>query len=110
MVAQAAATVDPAPLAPVPVITRTDDAQSGNDFDETRRVLLIYTGGTMGMTKQNGSLAPMRGFLPTAIREMPEVRDASMPELDIIEYDPLLDSSNVSVRRSEPPAASTAAD
>jgi L-asparaginase len=58
-------------------------------------VLLIYTGGTMGMTMQNGSLAPARGYLPERIREMPEVFDGTMPELDILEYDPLIDSSNV---------------
>ena len=47
------------------------------------------------MISQNGSLAPKKGYLPQCIREMPEVRDPSMPDLDILEYDPLIDSSNI---------------
>jgi len=61
----------------------------------TGRVLLIYTGGTMGMTKVNGSLQPTRGYLPKRISEMSEMSDPEMPQLDLIEYDPLLDSSNI---------------
>ena len=61
----------------------------------SRRVLLIYTGGTLGMMPQNGSLAPKPGYLQAAIQKMPEVQDKSMPELDLLEYDPLIDSSNV---------------
>ena len=71
-----------------------DDAM---DFDSAvNRVLVIYTGGTLGMTMQDGSLAPKKGFLQKCIVEMPEVHAASMPELDLIEYDPLIDSSNIS--------------
>ena len=36
-------------------------------------MLLIYTGGTMGMTVQNGSLTPLKGYLPKCIVDMPEV-------------------------------------
>ena len=72
------------------------DTFEDDDHDDARRVLLIYTGGTLGMTKQpDGSLAPERGSLPNAIRLMPEMQDPSTPEIDIIEYDPLIDSSNV---------------
>jgi hypothetical protein len=71
--------------------------EPGDDFEsEVRRVLVIYTGGTLGMTMQNGSLAPKKGFLQQRILEMPEVYAATMPDLDVIEYDPLIDSSNVS--------------
>ena len=95
-------------LVPVPLFTSDDrpghnpqvsldDDYDGDEFNEARRVLLIYTGGTLGMTKlPDGSLAPEKGGLARAIREMPEMRDPSMPELDFIEYDPLIDSSNVS--------------
>lgn len=48
-------------------------------------MLIIYTGGTMGMTKQNGSLAPTRGYLPKRINEMEEMADPEMPKLDLIE-------------------------
>ena len=92
-------------LLPVPLFTKSKaqledesvDEQYGDEFNEARRVLLIYTGGTLGMIKlPDGSLAPERGGLARAIREMPEMRDPSMPDLDFIEYDPLIDSSNVS--------------
>ena len=92
-------TVKPLPL----VVHNVDGVEGGSrglervsEGDKAGRVLLIYTGGTLGMSKlPNGSLAPKKGYLPACIKAMPEVLDESMPDLDIIEYDPLLDSSNV---------------
>ena len=89
---------------PVPLFSRKeDDAERGwkSDLDvlDNRpgagRVLLINTGGTMGMTLQNGSLTPLKGYLAQCIRNMPEMHEPSMPEIDIVEYDPLIDSSNI---------------
>ena len=60
------------------------------------RVLIIYTGGTMGMKRQeNGTLAPQRGVLTAKIESMHELNTDEMPDLDLVEYDPLLDSSNI---------------
>ena len=42
--------------------------------------------------------APAPGFLETRLREMPELRDAAMPEFVLHEYNPLLDSSNMTPR------------
>ena len=39
-----------------------------------------YTGGTLGMSQQNGTLAPKPGFLAGRIVEMPEMHAASMPD------------------------------
>ena len=63
----------------------------------TTRVLVIYTGGTLGMTHREGSLSPEpeQGNLAALIRNMPEFGDTSLPAVDMLEYDPLLDSSNV---------------
>ena len=72
------------------------DSTAAIDGADLHHVLLIYTGGTLGMTKQNGTLAPKKGALVQTIRQMPEVHDPSMPALDILEYEPLIDSSNVS--------------
>ena len=82
---------------PVPLIAREDSAEQEKDSHEMGpgRILLIYTGGTMGMTLQNESLTPLKGYLPQCIREMPEVHEPSMPEIDIVEYEPLIDSSNI---------------
>ncbi len=62
-----------------------------------RRILLLYTGGTIGMTQQADGLAPTPG-LEERIRELPELATAfreQAPEIDIISYDPLLDSSDM---------------
>ena len=60
-------------------------------------VLIIYTGGTMGMTKDpsNGALSPDKSYLRQCISEMPEFSNSDMPDTDIIQYEPLLDSSNI---------------
>ena len=88
---------------PVSLVKKADIGRSNADgFDDyfedqpVGRVLVIYTGGTLGMTLQNGTLAPEKGFLQQRIVEMPEVHAASMPEIDFIEYDPPIDSSNIS--------------
>ena len=60
-------------------------------------VLIIYTGGTMGMTKDpgNGALSPEKNYLRQCICAMPEFTNSDMPDTDIIQYEPLLDSSNI---------------
>lgn len=64
--------------------------------DESRgKVLVLYTGGTMGMRKSSidGSLAPERGYLTQKIMEMEEMRNDTMPLTYIKEYKELIDSS-----------------
>jgi len=63
-----------------------------------KRVYIAYTGGTIGMTNTGAGYAPAPGFLETRLREMPELRDAAMPEFVLHEYAPLLDSSNMTPR------------
>lgn len=59
-----------------------------------KRVLLLYTGGTMGMRHgPDGSLKPEKGYLTERILELPEMSRPEMPTFKIKEYDPLLDSS-----------------
>ena len=58
----------------------------------TKSVLIIYTGGTMGMRHdENGALRPVSGYLTQSINELPEMSRKEMPRFDIIEYEPLLD-------------------
>lgn len=62
--------------------------------DARKRVLIIYTGGTMGMKAQaDGSLAPEAGFLTEEINKAPEMHRPEMPDYIIKEYNPLMDSS-----------------
>jgi len=64
----------------------------------SKRVYIAHTGGTIGMKNAGEGYAPAPGFLEARLREMPELRDAAMPEFVLREYDPLLDSSNMTPR------------
>lgn len=69
-----------------------------------KRNLIIYTGGTMGMARSagaNGALSPVAGHLPAMLAQLPELLPANNKnsvdavEYDLIEYQPLLDSSDM---------------
>jgi len=60
-----------------------------------KRVYIAYTGGTIGMRKTPAGYAPAAGNLAQQIAAMPELADPTMPACTIEEYDPLLDSSNM---------------
>lgn len=62
------------------------------------RVLIIHTGGTIGMVPNEGVYAPKTGYLKSALDATPELRRAGMPDWELTEFDELLDSSNVSVK------------
>lgn len=60
-----------------------------------KQVYIAYTGGTIGMKKTPDGYAPAPGYLEQQIAVMPELSDPIMPQYTIHEYDPLLDSSNM---------------
>jgi L-asparaginase len=60
-----------------------------------KRVYIAYTGGTIGMTPTRDGYKPAPGSLQKQMAAMPELRHPSMPSYRIHEYDPLLDSSNM---------------
>jgi len=60
-----------------------------------KRVYIIYTGGTIGMQPTAEGYAPAPGYLAAQLAAMPELCDAAMPDYTIHEYDPLLDSANM---------------
>ena len=62
-----------------------------------KRVLIIYTGGTIGMKNTPQGYKPARGFLASALAEIPDLKRSDFPSWDLYEMDPLLDSSNMSV-------------
>lgn len=61
------------------------------------RILIIYTGGTIGMDRSENGYAPKSGFLTELLKQIPSLYDDSMPKWDLYEMDPLLDSSNMTV-------------
>lgn len=63
-----------------------------------KRVYIAYTGGTIGMINRGEGYVPASGYLEQSLRDMPELRDATMPEIVLHEYNPLLDSSNMTPR------------
>ena len=60
-----------------------------------KRVYIVYTGGTIGMTGTADGYAPVSGFLERQMVGMRELMHPSMPEYTVHEYSPLLDSSNM---------------
>ena|SRR6266542_2065185 len=60
-----------------------------------KRVYIAYTGGTIGMNRTRSGYCPEPGYLQRQMEQMPELRHPSMPSTAIHEYEPLLDSSNM---------------
>ncbi len=63
-----------------------------------KRVYVAHTGGTIGMRRTEHGYGTERGYLQQQMAEMPELRNESMPDVDLHEYEPLLDSSNMTPR------------
>lgn len=72
------------------------------------RVLVIYTGGTIGMVRRDAGYVPAKGLLSEQLRRMPQFHDDRYPAyttptnafgkrvwFDVQEYDELLDSSDI---------------
>ncbi|MBR5779890.1 MAG: asparaginase [Clostridia bacterium] len=62
-----------------------------------KKILLIYTGGTIGMNSSENGYFPQKGFLQELLEEIHVLRNDKMPKWELLELDPLLDSSNVTV-------------
>ncbi|MBQ2729616.1 MAG: asparaginase [Clostridia bacterium] len=62
-----------------------------------KRILIIYTGGTIGMDRSEIGYVPKPGFLTEILKKIPALYDSSMPQWELYEMDPLLDSSNMTV-------------
>lgn len=62
-----------------------------------KKILIIYTGGTIGMKRSDGGYVPTPGYLSDAIAHIPDLHSPSMPMWELCEMDPLLDSSDMTV-------------
>ena len=63
-----------------------------------KHVLIIYTGGTIGMARTSSGYAPQGEAFHALLNTLPELQDPAMPSWDLTDMDPLLDSSNITVR------------
>lgn len=61
-----------------------------------KKIYIAYTGGTIGMQKTAEGYVPLAGFMGHRLANMPEFSDPAMPSYDFCEYQPLIDSANMS--------------
>ena len=62
-----------------------------------KKVLIIYTGGTIGMTRTANGYAPRSGYFRAALDDIADLHAPEMPAWEFVELSPLLDSSNMTV-------------
>ena len=62
-----------------------------------KNVLIINTGGTISSVKMAHGYEPVAGFVASALANIPALSHPDMPKYVIKEYQPLLDSSNMTV-------------
>ena len=63
-----------------------------------KRILIIYTGGTIGMVRTSRGYAPQKERFHRLLDAIPELRAEGMPDWEVVDMDPILDSSNITVR------------
>lgn len=61
------------------------------------RVLIIYTGGTIGMKRTDKGYAPIGGYFSSALAAIDDLRSDDVPAWELYEMSPLLDSSDITV-------------
>lgn len=77
------------------IIGKTPPRRGGGAM---KRVLIIYTGGTIGMTRTENGYAPESGRFRAALEAIADLHAPEMPQWEFTELSPLLDSSNMTVR------------
>ena len=62
---------------------------------DRKKILIINTGGTIGMVRTENGYAPKQAALENELRQIRDLSSPDMPKWDLIEFDPLLDSTNI---------------
>lgn len=62
-----------------------------------KNILIINTGGTISSVKAESGYEPVQGYVEAALAKIPALSHPEMPTYVIKEYQPLLDSSNMTV-------------
>ena len=85
-----------------PFVLRSGNKEGLSNYkvkSQGRRVLLIYTGGTIGMVESSQGYVPKKHFLEQKLKSFlhmyPKDHKTTIADYDIIEMSPLLDSSNM---------------
>ncbi len=64
-------------------------------MNKQKKIYVAYTGGTIGMKPSEQGYVPVKSHLTDSIAKMPDFHRVEMPSFTINEYDPLIDSSNM---------------
>ncbi|MDP3560035.1 MAG: asparaginase [Legionellaceae bacterium] len=62
-----------------------------------KKVLIINTGGTISSVKKPHGYEPAEGYVAKVLLDHPVLQHTEMPAYTILEYQPLLDSSNITL-------------
>lgn len=62
-----------------------------------KKICILYTGGTIGMVATEHGYAPKKDYISDVLAQIPDLGHEDMPLWDVVEFDPLLDSSNMAV-------------
>lgn len=62
-----------------------------------KRVCVLYTGGTIGMVESANGYIPSRGAFLRTVAAIPDLNAPGFPAWEVVEFDPLLDSSDMAV-------------
>ena len=62
-----------------------------------KKVCILYTGGTIGMVPTECGYAPKKDYFNTLLNQIHQMTSPALPSWDVVEFDPLLDSSNIAV-------------
>ena len=63
----------------------------------SKRICMIYTGGTIGMVHSDNGYVPNSQSFWDMLDKIPDLHRPGMPEWEVVEFSPLLDSSNIAV-------------
>jgi len=63
-----------------------------------KKILILHTGGTIGMTRSEKGYVPDRRYFRQALQKMDSLRAPGMPAWELTETRKLLDSSNMTVK------------
>ena len=62
-----------------------------------KRVCILYTGGTIGMIPTEQGYAPKKDYFSSLLSEIHQLQSPALPSWEVVEFDPLLDSSNIGI-------------
>lgn len=65
--------------------------------EQKKKIAILYTGGTIGMERSENGYMPSPNSLQKALNAIPDLHHPEMPEWALLEFSPLLDSSDIAV-------------